>query len=298
MRIALGFCVLLCLVILGFGIHFVLQEQRQVMSLSATTTAVVLTKQIQKHEYETPDPGDPTCAFEPVVTYRYEAHGQQFTSNRVFPAPFQAGGNIGEAFAQATLARFEIGRDTPVYYQPDSPTDVCLLRRPSLIAYLAILGPVIVLGIIVCFWPSRQAGSVACKQRKGRLVAAIWHLAGLASGFHYFGVAGANYAPTAPWLFGIYTYIGMIPAAVALPSSGLALRVKSGIAISIVGAFIGLLLGGLGGSLVGAISGQLALVAMRWMGYAMLIGVTLFAVLGLLADVEDEASSGREPGRR
>jgi hypothetical protein len=92
MRIALGFCVLLCLVILGFGIHFVLQEQRQVMSFSATTTAVVLTKQIQKHEYENLDPGDSTCAFEPVVTYRYEAHGQPFTSNRVFPASFQAGG--------------------------------------------------------------------------------------------------------------------------------------------------------------------------------------------------------------
>ena len=130
------------------------------------------------------------------------------------------------------------------------------------------------------------------------MVAAIWHLAGLASGVHYFCVAGVDYAPTAPWLFGIYTYVGMIPVAFALPSSGLAQRVKSGIALSIAGAFIGLLLGGLSGSLVGAISGQLALVAMRWMGYAMLIGVTFFAVLGLLADVEDEASSDREPGRR
>ena len=35
MRIALGICVLLCLAILGFGMHLVLEEQRQVMSFSA-----------------------------------------------------------------------------------------------------------------------------------------------------------------------------------------------------------------------------------------------------------------------
>jgi hypothetical protein len=68
----------------------------------------------------------------------------------VFRSPYVIGGNIGSAFVRATVDRFEIGQETPLYYQPDNPTEACLIRRPSLYVYLVILGPVIPLRLVLC----------------------------------------------------------------------------------------------------------------------------------------------------
>jgi hypothetical protein len=281
MRIAIGFCALLCLAILGFGIHLVLEEQRQVLSFSATTTAVVLNKHVKVQTFEDYEYG-PQNSFEPVVTFRYEVHGRQFTGNSVFRSPFVIAGNGGAAFVQATVDHFEIDQEAPVYYRPDNPTEACLIRRPALSLYLVILGPVIPLSLVVSVWPLRQAGSVPSHRRKGRWIAALWYLVVLAGGAHYFYLAGADYTAWAVWLFGIYTYLGLIPVDVALPSSGRAQRVKDAIELSLVGAFVGLCLGGGAGCVADLVWPRGQFIPHLWAAYTAVVLAPLFAMLRLL----------------
>jgi hypothetical protein len=299
-----------CLAILGFGIHLVLEEQRQVMSFSATTTAVVLNKHVKVQTFEDYEYG-PQNSFEPVVAFRYEVHGQQFTGNSVFRSPFVIAGNGGAAFVRATVDRFEIGCEVPAYYRPDHPAEACLIRRPSLYVYLVVLGPVIILSLVVSVWPLRRAGSVPNHRRKGRWIAALWHVAGLAGVAHYFCLAGADYTAWAPWLFGIYTYVGLIPVAAALPSSGHAQRAKDAIELSFAGAFVGLCLGGGAGCLADLVWPRGQFIPHLWAAHTAVVVAPLFAMLSLLKLVtrvagtpqsyeiagEDEASPDR-PRRR
>ena len=51
MRVALGFVVLMCLAIaVGSGVYLAIEEQRQIMSYSATTTATVFEERLERHE--------------------------------------------------------------------------------------------------------------------------------------------------------------------------------------------------------------------------------------------------------
>jgi uncharacterized membrane protein YozB (DUF420 family) len=297
MRIALGFCAVLCLAILGFGIHLVLEEQRQVMSFSATTTAVVLTKRVAVHTFQDPDSEySLEISFEPVVTFRYEVHGQQFTGNSVFRSPFVIGGDIGAAFVRAAVDRFEIGQETPVYYRPANPTEACLIRRPSLYVYLVILGPMIPLSLVVSVWPLPQAGSVPNHRRKGRWIAALWYLVVLAGGAHYFCLAGADGTESARWLFGIFTYVGLIPVAVALPSSGRAQRVKVAILASFYGMFFGLFPGLAAALLADWVWQRGVVTSYLCVGYSAAVGAAVFAMLALAGVVTQArvASGGKE----
>jgi len=154
-----------------------------------------------------------------------------------------------------------------------------------LFLYLVILGPVIVVAVVGCFWPSPQAAGVEFKRRKARWIAALWHVVGLAAAGHYFNLAGADYSAGALGLFGLYTQFGLIPVAVALPaseSSEVARRAKSSIILSIAGTCGGFFLGMLTGYVVGWVSGQGLLFVIQWMGYSVAIGATLGAVLGQL----------------
>ena len=47
LRIVLSFGVLFCMAIVGFGVHLVLEQERQVTSFSATTTVIVLEKRLE-----------------------------------------------------------------------------------------------------------------------------------------------------------------------------------------------------------------------------------------------------------
>ena len=113
---------------------------------------------------------------------------------------------------------------------PDNPAQACLIRQPSILPYLFMLVPLIVLPVIVAFLShSPQPGDIEFKRRTGRWIAALWHIVALGSGGHYFWLAGADYGGGALVVFGVYTQLGLIPVAFALPpskSSELARRVK------------------------------------------------------------------------
>ena len=50
MRVVLILAVLMCLAAAGFGVDLALEEQRQIMSYSATTTATVFEERLVWHE--------------------------------------------------------------------------------------------------------------------------------------------------------------------------------------------------------------------------------------------------------
>jgi hypothetical protein len=146
--------------------------------------------------------------------------------------------------------------------------------------YLPLFAPVIILAFIAAIWGTPPAAERARYNRsKGRWIAAIWHAVGLASGIHYFYLAGTEYVAGAAWLFGCYTYVGLIPVAVALPSSELAQRVKNGIALSFAGTVGGILLGAAGGWLAALLTNRPN--DILWVGYGGIIGAALLATLGM-----------------
>lgn len=285
MRSALGICALFCLALFAFGVHLLREEQRRVTAFAAQTTATVVEKRRETSQWED---FDRTITCKPVVKFRYEVGGKQFTTDRVFPYAFEVTGNLGYDFVRTTLDRFEVGQQTTAHYNPENPAEACLIRRPNVILYLAVLGPAIlaiILGVTACFWRPSGPGAPEFRRRKARWIAGPWHLVGLASGVHYFHLAGADYSSAALWLFGLYTQLGLIPVAIALPSgetSELARRVKDAIVVSICGTCAGFFLGGFSGVLAAFVFRQGPLFVLAWMGYAGVLGAALGAVLGSL----------------
>ena len=276
MRIAIRFCILFCLVIVGFGVHLVLEQQRRLSSFSARTTAIVLGKRLEQHERRTTRADDNRYSYEPLVTFRFQARGKQFTSASVFPDTFRAGGHLGRLAAKASLDQFEIGEETTVYYNPENPAEACLIRRPSFFLYLMILLPMVVVsGLVAFLWRSLQPGDLEIRRRKARWIAALWHIVGLGSVGHYFFLAGTDYGGGALVVFGVYTQLGLIPVAFTLPSSEsseFARRIKGTIGLSLFGTFIGFWLGILVACLATMLFSVSDAVFLPYWGYAMATG--------------------------
>jgi hypothetical protein len=79
MRVVFGFVVLMCLAVaVGSGVYLALEEQRQIMSYSATTIATVFEERLERHERPNAhvhrprhvDSGSSRFSYEPVVRYR------------------------------------------------------------------------------------------------------------------------------------------------------------------------------------------------------------------------------------
>ena len=292
-------CVLILLAIVGFGIPQVLEQQRQVTSFSATTTAVVLEVQMEGHRTGRGyDASRGSYVSEPVVKFQYEAQGRQFTSKGVFPDAFRQsiGGNIGTQFARTLLERFDVGEETTAYYNPDIPAEACLIRRPSLIPYLLmiLLPMVVVSGIAAYAW--RSSGPRAI----GGRIATLWHIVGLASASHYFYLAGADYAGVALLWFGVYTQLGLVPVAFALPdseSSETAKRVRTAIVCSLLGTFAGIWLGAAVGLVATKMFSAGATVSLNCWGYGIAIPPVLLFLLGLFMTDDDEEDGIKEKGK-
>ena len=187
MHIILGFAVLLCLAVVGFGFYLALEEQRQIMSYSATTTATVVEERLERferpiehvHRPHHHEPGRSRFSYQPLVRYRYEVNGRQVIGANIFPEPFRIGGNLGYLAAKAPLDRFEIGQPTRAYYNPDRPSSVCLIRRPSMMPYLVLLAPVIAASVLVA--ALLQSGRPGFKRQKAGWIATVWLFLGVAA---------------------------------------------------------------------------------------------------------------------
>ena len=302
MRVALGVVVLMCLAIaVGSGVYLAIEEQRQIMSYSAKTTATVFEERLERHERSMAqvhkprgmDPGGSSFSYEPIVRYRYEVQGRQFTGARIFPEPVRIGGNLGYFAAKAPLDRFEVGQKTRAYFNPDNPASVCLIRRPSIVPYFVILTPVVVASILVAvFWRSRHP---ELKRRTAGWIAAVWLLLGAAAAGHYFWLAGSEYGGIALTLFALYMQLGLVPLVVAMPPAASSLAVKKmkgAVGVSMFGTFVGFWMGLLIGWVAMKFFSVSATTFLKCWGYTMATSAGLFALLGLIGELQ----VGKTPG--
>jgi hypothetical protein len=191
------------------------------------------------------------------------------------------------------VERFQVGEETTAYYDPQNPTEACLILRPQCILYLVILLPAAVASGILGLWPSSRPKSPERKQRRGRLVAALWYLIGLVSAGHYFYLAGADYSGGALALFGGYALLGLIPVGVALPRTGFGGRLKGAVGAAVFGTFAGLFLGLLVGGVTIFFSGSI-IRGFSWWCYIVVVTAALFGFLGFTGRLkigEDEENT-------
>ena len=291
MRWVLTCCIILALAVAGLGVYLVLQQQRRVLAFSETTQATVLSKRVEDHVRRQ---GNTYHQYEPVVKFRYEVQGRQFTSDRVFPVlqgDIHLSPNAARRYREL-LERFEAGDETTAWYIASDPAEACLLRRPSYLPYFVILLPVMAASVLVAmFWPASPG-------QKGLWIAVVWHSAGFTSAAHYFALAGEHYAGAALVGLGVYTQLGLVPLAFALPSSeasDVARRLKLAIGCSLFGSFAGIWVGWLAGWLAVMVSDQ-RFVRGPWIGYGMVVSAALFAMLGFASCPADERKGRKRRG--
>jgi hypothetical protein len=90
----------------------------------------------------------------PVVMYSYQAMGQAYQGNKIAPGP-----EVGGMGAQKVVARYPMGTQVMVYYNPENPSEALLERgTPGIVkvlwislvvadAFLCGLGAVLVLAM-------------------------------------------------------------------------------------------------------------------------------------------------------
>jgi len=70
----------------------------------------------------------------PVVMYSYQAMGQAYQGNKIAPGP-----EVGGMGAQKVVARYPMGTQVMVYYNPQNPSEALLERStPSIVKVLWI----------------------------------------------------------------------------------------------------------------------------------------------------------------
>jgi hypothetical protein len=312
MRVTVILGVFLCLALIVAGAYWTLLEQRQVASYSARTTAVVLAKKLDRRlrpitesrgsgsRRFRADHDDP-FRYKAIVSYRYEAGGRRYTGSSVFPNDDFIGGNLGRIAVEATLERFEVGERTAVYYDPERPWTACLIRRPAGGPYFLMLLPAVGASILIGgLWPSRPQGAHRSRQRKARLIAALWYAVGIVAAGQYLWVAGWDYSGVALTALAVYLQVGLIPLAIALPpftTRPAIKRLKGAFGLSLAGTFIGLWLGLLIGWIAMKLSTDGATSFMQCWGYTMAITAAAFAALGWFGEWHvgegDESPQGR-----
>ena len=314
MRLFLSIVVVLSLVTSGFGVYCVVRNHAKVASLSATTTGVVLAKHLERRRsgginrrgrnIRNPLRDElrnrkRKLAWEPQVKYRYKAHGQSLTSDRVFPPALGGGNYLGRLEAKAMLERFQVGQETQVWFNPADPLESCLIRRPTLAAYALVLLPLGIGFFASALIAARSHGEDA-GVRRGPIfvIGALWHTAGLLSASHYFSLARTDYAGMALALFGIYTLLGMIPVAAGLGSTPLARRVKGSIGCALAGTLLGSVIGFAVGWVASTFFSARATFVLTCWGYGTVVTAALFALLGLLGRWQESTAPDVPSGSR
>jgi hypothetical protein len=297
MRFLLAIPSLACLSIIGLGAHLVLQQAQQVTALSVPTTAVVLEKRLAVHHQRRSGnrTGSSTTAYEPIVKYRYRVQDRELTSEAIFPDTFRIGGNLGLIAARAPLDQFKVGQQTIAYYNPQDPTEACLIRRPLTHYYAFALLPMIVVSGLVVVWPVSPSNRALAKRWKARGIAVAWHTLGIVAATHYFTLAGSNYSGAALALFGLYAQLGLIPLLVNVESEKPSIvlsRLQSAMSGSLIGTFLGFWLG-LAIGLVAIVFGASPSATLKCFGYTPAVTAGLF---GLLLSMG--TSSGRPDGNQ
>lgn len=109
---------------------FFMQRRVNVVSEWPSTTGTVQTSRI-----ETRSGSDGSTDY-PIVTYSYKVMGQDYQGSRIAP-----GMEVGGSGAAGVIARYPIGAQVPVYYDPQNPSDAVLEKKaPAQLWLWIILG--------------------------------------------------------------------------------------------------------------------------------------------------------------
>ena len=86
---------------------------------------------------------DSTASY-PVVNYTYQVMGQMFEGRKIMPGP-----ETGGSFAHKVVARYPVGAQVMVYYDPNNPSDAVLERgMPGYIKWLWIT--IVLVDVFLC----------------------------------------------------------------------------------------------------------------------------------------------------
>ena len=111
--------VFLLLNVIFLGILFFTQRRVNVVNQWPTTTGTVTLSTV---EARSDSEGGTT--YYPVVRYSYQVGGQIFQGSRIAP-----GMEVGGSGAGKVSARYPMGAQVPVYYDPQSPSDAVLEKK-------------------------------------------------------------------------------------------------------------------------------------------------------------------------
>ncbi len=96
-----------------------------------------------KQSASTDDDGRTSYAYYPSVAYEYQVAGQTYTGKRIAFGGVHASGSSSKAAAE--LARFPVGGQVTVYYNPEKPGEAVLERRAGGFAWGMVVGVICLL---------------------------------------------------------------------------------------------------------------------------------------------------------
>ncbi len=124
-----------------FFASFVVKDVRKFTSYEKTT-CTVLDKTMDWSKGSTGSTGKAKTYYHLLVSVRYNVKEKEILSARFFAR------DLGrESSAEKRLARYDIGKSYPCWFDPEDPPEFVLSRGPSWGWYLLFVGPLVLLGI-------------------------------------------------------------------------------------------------------------------------------------------------------
>lgn len=240
---------LLVFCLLAVGIVLTLLHTRHLASYSARTTGTVIGTSLVpvRRDHSRPQDRHTGNALRPVVKYRYEIDGQQWTSDTIFMEPFHLGGNLGRLYAKSVLEKFSKEQTVTVYFNPEMPSEACLIHQPVLFYYLFNLG-LVAAGGLVLLVRGTQTNSSSPEKIRGlaRSLSFVWYSVGAAAVAHYLMISHSLPSGGA-WFWGIlYCQLGLFPLSFCWDPDGVqrwGARLRTTATLSLIGTFLGFWLG-------------------------------------------------------
>ena len=124
-----------------FFASFVVKDIRKYTSYEKTT-CTILDKTMRWRKGSTGSSGKAKTYYDLLVSVRYNVKGREILSAR-----FLARDLGRESSAEKRLARYDIGKSYPCWFDPEDPREFVLSRGLSWGWYLLFVGPLVLLGI-------------------------------------------------------------------------------------------------------------------------------------------------------
>lgn len=138
--------VIVCLigaVLAAVGGFIAFDQHRKIVTFAPVAATVVLSS-VEMHRGSKGG-----SSYSPVVEYRYQVAGAQYTSRKVLPVSVSA----SQSWAKSVVAGYPAGKQTEAYYNPGAPGESFLVRQHSMFPHvfltigLALLGGGLLLSV-------------------------------------------------------------------------------------------------------------------------------------------------------